>query len=84
MNKNNQNLLLRREIIRTVENQLNQDNPHETRLTLNRLMENNPDCDYDEAVRKMAVILAGEMHEMMKGQEKFNVERYIRKLKELK
>lgn len=74
---------LKQAIISIVENQLNQNNPPEVRLTLDRLMSEDPDCDYDEAVRKITVVLTEEMYEMMKNQRNFDLTRYIKKLNEL-
>jgi len=74
---------LKQTIIGIAENQLNQNNPPEARLTLNRLMSENPDCDYDEAVRRIAVVLSEEMYEMMKNQRNFDLKRFIKKLNEL-
>jgi len=74
---------LKQAIISIVKNQLNRNSPPEVRLTLDRLMSENPDCDYDEAVRKIAVILIEEIYEMMKNQRNFDLKKYIKKLNKL-
>lgn len=58
---------LRKTIIDIVKDQLNRGNPPEARLAVERLMDEDPYCDYDEVVRKIAVILSEEMYEMMKN-----------------
>lgn len=74
---------LRRAIVGIVENQLKQNDPPETRLTLDRLMSEDPDCDYNEAVRRIAVVMVEEMYDMMKKQQNFDLARYIKKLQAL-
>ena len=68
-------------ILEAVDNQLNQGRPSEVRATLEKLMERGD--DYDEAKRKIAVVLVEEMYEIMKEQKPFNQKRYIEKLKQL-
>ena len=75
---------LKQTITKIVEDQLNKGVPIETREVIDRLMSADENCGYDEVVEKMAVIMAKEMHEMMKNKGKFNRKRYVEKLRNLK
>lgn len=78
------NLKLRAAIIQTVNQQLNKNNPPEVRIALGRMMDNDPDCDYDEAFRRIAVVLVEEMFDMLKNKKTFNTKIYAEKLRNLK
>ncbi len=74
---------LNQAIIQVVENQLNQNNPTETKETLDRLISEDKACDYNETIRRIAVVLVEEMYNVMKNKQGFDLERYVNKLKEL-
>lgn len=76
------NLRLKSAILEVVENQIRDNNPPETRETLIRLMEMGD--SREEAVRKIALVVVGEIYEVMKNKEVFNRERFVSKLKKLK
>lgn len=54
------------------------------RIALGRMMDNDPDCDYDEAFRRIAVVLVEEMFDMLKNKKTFNTKIYAEKLRNLK
>jgi len=76
----NQNL--KRYILETVDNQLRDNNPQITKITLERLKK----LGYTEqnAKEKIGAILVEEIYAVMKNNEVFNEERYSKKLSALK
>jgi hypothetical protein len=73
------NPILRREIIGVVENQINENNPKETKITFNRLIKSG--YSEDEAYDKIGAIVIEEIFDVLKKQEPYNEERYVSKLK---
>ncbi len=76
------NNIVKKEILQAVENQLAENNPECTKQTLDRLMSEG--VDEDKAKEMIAVVLLGEMYDMLSLEEGYNEERYCKKLKELK
>lgn len=76
----NQNL--KRTILAVVNNQLRENNPPITRMTLERLGK----LGYTEEIakEKIAAVLIEEIYDVMKNNEVYNEERYSRKLRALK
>lgn len=75
------NKVLRAAILGTVDNQLKSNNPPETRLTYERLISEGDD---DENARlRIAQCIAVEIYNVLKYQQPFNSERYIRNLNNL-
>ncbi|MDH5389155.1 MAG: hypothetical protein OEY06_12005 [Gammaproteobacteria bacterium] len=64
-----------------VENQLKENNPADTRVTLDRLMAMGE--SRKNALQYIAIVLSDEVFEMMKDNVVFNEQRYIEKLKAL-
>ncbi len=75
------NLRLKSTVLRIVENQIRNNNPPETKETLQRLMKIGD--SRQEAIRKIAVVMVEEMYDVMKNREAFNQERFVNKLREL-
>lgn len=73
---------LKMTILETVNNQLRENNPPITKMTLERLKK----LGYTEEIakEKIAAILLEEIYEVMKNKEVYNEERYSRKLRALK
>lgn len=59
-----------------------QNNPKETKITLNRLMKNG--YTYHEAIHLIGTALIEEISDLSINLKPFNLHRYIRKLKGLK
>lgn len=72
---------LREAIVEIVENQLRDNNPPETKETLERLMETGE--TRENAIRYIASVLSVEIFEMQKHQEAFDLKRYIKNLNAL-
>jgi len=66
-------------IIKVVENQINDNDPPETKQTLNRLIEMGE--SRENAMRYIARILAIEIFEIMKNKTPYNEKRYLKNLK---
>lgn len=64
--------------LEVVENQLRENNPPETRATLQRLMAAGK--DRDEAMRLIGCALAAEMYEILQHKSEFDQARYVRYL----
>ncbi len=75
------NLRLKSAVLQTVENQIKNNNPPETKETLKRLMKMGD--SRQEAIRKIAVVMVEEIYDMMKNSEVFNQERFVNKLEKL-
>ncbi|MCE5285555.1 MAG: hypothetical protein LLG02_06885 [Pelosinus sp.] len=69
-------------ILAVLDNQLRENNPPITRMTLERLKK----LGYTEKIakEKMAVVLIEEIYDVMKTNEAYNEERYSKKLRALK
>ena len=68
-------------IIEVVENQLAENNPPETKVTLERLMKAGE--SRENAIRYIACALSVEIYGALKNKEPYNNERYINNLKAL-
>jgi hypothetical protein len=68
-------------VVEAVENQLADNNPPETKQTLERLM--NAGESRENAMRYIASALSVELHNIMKNREPYNHERYIKYLNAL-
>lgn len=68
-------------IVEAVENQLADNNPPETKQTLERLMKAGE--SRENAIRYIASALSVELHNVLKNQEPYNHERYVSYLKTL-
>ncbi len=75
------NLRLKSAVLQTVENQIKNNNPPETKETLKRLMKMGD--SRQEAIRKIAVVMVEEIYDMMKNHEVFNQERFVNKFEKL-
>ena len=69
------------EMKEVVRNQIKQNDPPETKLTYDRLI--NEGFPEDEVMRLLAVVVAAEIFIVMKSGEPFNQERYINWLNDL-
>ena len=68
-------------LFETIRNQIDKNNPKETKVTYDRLIrEGRP---HDEAMRLIAFVLVREMNDMLKAGRPFNEARYIKALKAL-
>lgn len=65
-----------------VRNQLRDDTPPESRLTLARLMEQHG-CSEAEAIEFMACVIACEYFDMVKQKQEYDEQRYLRRLRAL-
>ena len=75
------NPLLGEQMKEAVRNQLRMNDPPETRQTYDRLIkEGFPE---DEVIRQLAVVITAEMFDIMKNNEPFNLERFIKRLNDL-
>jgi hypothetical protein len=68
-------------VVEAVENQLADNNPRETRQTLERLMKTGE--TRENAIRYIACALSVEMHNVLTNDEPYNNERYVSYLKAL-
>ena len=68
-------------IVQVVENQINGNNPPETKETLERLMKNGE--TRENAMRYIASVLSIEIFGALKHQEPYNNKRYLKNLKAL-
>ena len=68
-------------LIEVVENQIQDNDPPETRITLDRLMTLGE--SRENAMRYIASVLSVEVFEIIKNQTPFNEERYLTNLKNL-
>ncbi len=82
MSDTNYNPILQEKILEIVENQIRDNNPRETKETLNRLI--NLGYSRQDAIKKIGTIVSEEIYDVLKDQEKFNEERFVRKLLTLK
>ncbi len=75
------NLRLQKAILDVVENQIRENNPPETRKTLDRLLKKG--YSKDDAMKLIGSVVAAEIYKILKNKELFNEERYIKALSEL-
>ncbi len=75
------NPLLGEEMKKVVRNQIKQNDPPETKQTYDRLIKEG--FPKDEVMRQLAVVVAAEIYNIMKNEEPFNQERYIKRLNDL-
>jgi hypothetical protein len=68
-------------LFEAVQNQIDNDNPKETKLTYDRLVHEGH--THHEAMRLIAFVLVNEMNDMLKVGRPFNEARYIKALKAL-
>ena len=68
-------------IIEAVETQIRENDPPETRITLQRLMSLGE--SRNNAMRYIGAVLAQEMYEVLKNKRPYNEERYLTNLKNL-
>ena len=68
-------------MVEAVENQIQDNDPPETRITLDRLMSLGE--SRENAMRYIASVLSVEVFEILKNQTPFNEERYLTNLKNL-
>ena len=68
-------------IVEAVENQLKENNPHETKKTLERLIGLGE--SRENAIRYIASALCVEIYEALKNETPYNEERYLKNLKAL-
>ena len=68
-------------ILEVVDNQLRANDPPETRLTLNRLIEEGH--SEKEAKELIACVVSSELFDIMKNEEEFNLQRYVDALHKL-
>jgi hypothetical protein len=68
-------------IIEAVENQIRDNDPPETRITLHRLMSSGE--SRNNAMRYIGAVLAQEMYEVLTNKRPYNEERYLANLKNL-
>lgn len=75
------NMRAKREILEAVENQVRENNPPETRLTLERLLA--AGYTRQEAIEMIGRVVVTEIWHIMKYKETFNLERFRAGLEEL-
>jgi hypothetical protein len=75
------NLRLQKAILEVVENQIRENNPPETRKTLDRLLKGG--YSKDDAMKLIGRAVAAEIYKVLKDKEPFNEERYVKALREL-
>lgn len=68
-------------ILGIVENQLRENNPPETKATLQRLLADG--TNHDEAMRLIGCVLAAEIFDIVQGGSEFNLARYVGRLQAL-
>jgi uncharacterized protein with ATP-grasp and redox domains len=76
------NLRLQKAILEVVENQIRENNPPETRKTLDRLLKKG--YSKGDAMKLIGSVVAVEIYEILKNKEPFNEERYVKALRELR
>jgi hypothetical protein len=75
------NEVLKAAILQTVNNQLNNNNPPETKQTYDRLIKEG--FPKNEAKRLLGCVVAVEIFDVIKNKEAFNPERFIKALNKL-
>lgn len=64
-----------------VENQIKENNPPETKKTLDRLLKKG--YSRNDAMKLIGSVVAAEIYRILKSHEPFNEERYVKALREL-
>ena len=72
---------LKRAILEVVDNQINNNDPPETAQTLNRLK--NEGYSENDARELLATVVSVEIFDVLKNQEEFNRERFVKALNNL-
>jgi hypothetical protein len=72
---------LKRAILEVVDNQINKNDPPETAQTLNRLK--NEGYSENDARELLATVVSVEIFDVLKNQEEFNHERFVKALNNL-
>jgi hypothetical protein len=81
-NMDNENKMnVKEALFEAIQNQIDNDNPKETKLTYDRLV--GEGHTHHEAMRLIAFVLVNEMNDMLKANRPFNEARYIKALKAL-
>ena len=75
------NLRLQKTILEVVENQIRENNPPETRKTLDRLLKKG--YSKDDAMKLLGRVVVSEIYKVLKNKEPFDEERYAKALREL-
>ncbi len=75
------NLRLKKAILEVVENQIRENNPPETKKTLDRLLK--AGYSKDDAMKLIGRAVAVEIYKVLKNKEPFNEEKYVKALREL-
>ena len=75
------NPVLKQAILKAVENQLRQNDPPETKITLNRLMEEG--YSKKEAKELIAAALSAHMFDMLKNKREYDNAKYVKELENL-
>jgi len=75
------NLQLKKAILEVVENQIRENNPPETKKTLDRLLK--AGYSKDDAMKLIGRGVTVEIYKVLKNKEHFNDEKYVKALREL-
>ncbi len=75
------NLRLQKTILEVVENQIRENDPPETKKTLDRLLKGG--YSREDAMKLIGSVVLAEIYRILKNHEPFNEERYVKALKEL-
>ena len=75
------NLQLKKAILEVVENQIRENNPPETKKTLDRLLK--AGYSKDDAMKLIGRAVATEIYKVLKNKEPFYDEKYVKALREL-
>jgi hypothetical protein len=71
----------RRMMFDIVETQIQENEPPETKQTLNRLLKEG--YSREEAMELIAIVVASEIYDVMKHQQPFNRNRFVKRLEDL-
>ena len=75
------NEILKSTILQVVDNQINSVNPPETKETYDRLL--NLGHSSEEAKRLIGLVVTAEIFDVMKNQQMFNKDKFVKSLKKL-
>ena len=78
---NDNKIYVREALFETIQNQIDKNNPKETKVAYDRLIRGGR--PHDEAMRLIAFVLVREMNDMLKAGRPFNEAKYIKALKAL-
>ena len=76
------NLRLQKAILEVVENQIRENNPPETKKTLDRLLKKG--YSKDDAMKLIGRAVVSEIYKVLKNKEPFYDEKYVKALRELR